>query len=62
MSAEKRLKALGLELGKVSAPVANYVNAVRTGNLLFLSGQLGTDASLKLVPGGIKAEQAVITF
>ena len=33
-----------------------FSEAVRTGNLLFLSGQLGTDASLKLVPGGIKAE------
>jgi len=39
VSAEKRLKALGIELGKVSAPVANYVNAVRTGNLLFLAGK-----------------------
>jgi len=39
MSAEKRLKALGIELGPVSAPVANYVNAVRAGNLLFLSGK-----------------------
>jgi enamine deaminase RidA (YjgF/YER057c/UK114 family) len=39
MSAEARLKELELELGKVSAPVANYVNAVRTGNLLFLSGK-----------------------
>jgi enamine deaminase RidA (YjgF/YER057c/UK114 family) len=39
MSAEKRLKDLGIELGKVSAPVANYVNAVRTGNLLFLAGK-----------------------
>jgi enamine deaminase RidA (YjgF/YER057c/UK114 family) len=39
MSAEKRLKALGIELGKVSSPVANYVNAVRTGNLLFLAGK-----------------------
>jgi len=39
MSAEKRLKALGIDLGKVSSPVANYVNAVRTGNLLFLSGK-----------------------
>ena len=33
-----------------------FSEAVRAGNLLFLSGQLGTDASLKLVPGGIKAE------
>jgi len=39
MSAEKRLKQLGIELGAVSAPVANYVNAVRTGNLLFLAGK-----------------------
>lgn len=39
MSAEKRLKELKIDLGKVSAPVANYVNAVRTGNLLFLSGK-----------------------
>ena len=39
MSAEKRLKALGIDLGTVSAPVANYVNAVRTGNLLYLAGK-----------------------
>jgi enamine deaminase RidA (YjgF/YER057c/UK114 family) len=39
MSAEKRLKALKIDLGKVSSPVANYVNAVRAGNLLFLSGK-----------------------
>ena len=39
MSAEKRLKELQLDLGPVSAPVANYVNAVRTGNLLFLAGK-----------------------
>ena len=39
MSAEKRLKELGIELGTVSQPVANYVNAVRAGNLLFLAGK-----------------------
>jgi enamine deaminase RidA (YjgF/YER057c/UK114 family) len=39
MSAEKRLKELGIELGKVSSPIANYVNAVRAGNLLFLAGK-----------------------
>ena len=39
MSAEQRLKELGIDLGAVSAPVANYVNAVRTGNLLYLSGK-----------------------
>ena len=39
MSAEKKLEEFGIELGAVSAPIANYVNAVRTGNLLFLAGK-----------------------
>ena len=39
MSAEKRLKELGLQLPAVTPPVANYVNAVRAGNLLFLAGK-----------------------
>jgi enamine deaminase RidA (YjgF/YER057c/UK114 family) len=39
VSPEQTLKKLGIDLGAVSAPVANYVNAVRTGNLLFLSGK-----------------------
>ncbi len=36
---EARLERLGIELPAASAPVANYVNAVRTGNLIFLSGK-----------------------
>ena len=39
MSAEANLRKLGIDLGTVSAPVANYVNAVRTGNLLYLAGK-----------------------
>jgi enamine deaminase RidA (YjgF/YER057c/UK114 family) len=39
VSAEKRLQELKIDLGTVSSPVANYVNAVRSGNLLFLSGK-----------------------
>jgi enamine deaminase RidA (YjgF/YER057c/UK114 family) len=35
-----RLQLLGLELPNPSAPGANYVPFVRTGNLLFLTGQL----------------------
>ena len=30
--------------------------AVRVGNLLFLSGQIGTDTANRLVPGGLQAE------
>jgi len=36
---EARLQELGLVLPPVVAPVATYVPFVRTGNLLFLSGQ-----------------------
>ena len=39
LTPEENLKRLGIELGTVSQPVANYVNAVRTGNLLFLAGK-----------------------
>lgn len=35
---ESRLAALGIELPRPPAPVANYVRAVRTGNLVFLAG------------------------
>lgn len=38
MSAEEKVRELGLDLGHPARPVANYVPAVRTGNLLFLSG------------------------
>ena len=33
-----------------------FSEAVRVGHMLYLSGQLGTDPSLKVVPGGIEAE------
>ncbi|ACI99317.1 MULTISPECIES: RidA family protein [Rhodospirillales] len=37
---DARLAELGIELPQAAAPVAAYVPAVRTGNLLFLSGQI----------------------
>lgn len=45
MSAEARLKELGLSLPPVPRPMANYVSAVRTGSLLYLAGHgpLGDD-------------------
>lgn len=36
---EQRLIALGIELHKPSTPKANYVHAVRSGNLIFLAGK-----------------------
>ncbi len=35
---EAKLKEMGITLSAPSAPVANYVKFVRTGNLVFLSG------------------------
>lgn len=36
---EERIKELGIELPVPGAPVANYVNAVKTGNLVFMAGK-----------------------
>ena len=36
---EEKIKKLGIDLGKGSPPVANFVTAVTSGNLVFLSGQ-----------------------
>jgi len=36
---ETKLVELGIELPEPSTPVANYVNAVRTGNLIFMAGK-----------------------
>jgi enamine deaminase RidA (YjgF/YER057c/UK114 family) len=38
MSAEARLKELGITLPPAPRPVGNYVGAVQVGNLLFMSG------------------------
>jgi enamine deaminase RidA (YjgF/YER057c/UK114 family) len=36
---EERLAELGLQLPELPQPIGNYVGAVQTGNLLFLSGK-----------------------
>lgn len=38
MKIENKLRDMGLEVPEPSSPVGNYVGAVRTGNLLFVSG------------------------
>ncbi len=48
-NAEDRLKAAGITLPTPTAPVANYVPFVRTGNLVHISGQVSVDAL-----GGVK--------
>ena len=58
MSAEKKLKELGITLAPVTPPVANYVNAVRTGNLLFLAGKGPASGVAGIVGKDITVEQA----
>ena len=57
MKTEQRLKQLGIELAKPTSPIANYVNAVRAGNLLFLAGKgPRADASGKRPQGKVGRE------
>ena len=51
MTASARLAELGIELPAVAKPLASYVPAVRTGNLVYTSGQLPTRAG-KLAQAG----------
>lgn len=57
MSVEDRLKELNITLPPTPAPAGNYVPAVRTGNLLYLSGK-GPGNSSGKVGGDVTAEQA----
>jgi enamine deaminase RidA (YjgF/YER057c/UK114 family) len=50
---EAKLAALGISLPAVSAPVANYVHAVRTGNLIFLAGKGPSKSDGSYVTGKI---------
>jgi enamine deaminase RidA (YjgF/YER057c/UK114 family) len=55
-SPEARLKALGLQLPPAPKPVASYVPAVRTGNLVFLAGQGPLADGKPTVTGKVGAE------
>ena len=45
IGAEQRLKELGIKLPAPPEPFGTYVEAVQTGNLLFLSGMLPTEGN-----------------
>jgi enamine deaminase RidA (YjgF/YER057c/UK114 family) len=49
---EQKLAGLGITLHEPAAPVANYVGFVRSGNLLFVSGQVCVDPQGKLIAKG----------
>lgn len=56
-----KLQSMGLALPEVPTPVAAYVNCVRSGNLLFLSGGLPIDGIRKVigkVPTQVSVDEA----
>ena len=55
-SAEQRLKELGIRLPAPPEPFGAYVEAVQTGNLLFLSGMLSTEGHAAKFIGRVGAE------
>ena len=55
-SAEQRLKDLGITLPAPPEPFGSYVEAVQTGNLLFLSGMLPTESHGAKFIGRVGAE------
>jgi enamine deaminase RidA (YjgF/YER057c/UK114 family) len=55
MSADARLKELGIELPPAPKPVANYVPAVQVGNLLFMSGVGPRHADGSMIVGRLGA-------
>ena len=61
MTPTENLARLGLTLPTVPTPIAAYVNCVRSGNLLFLSGGLPIDGDKKVigqVPRDVSIEEA----
>ena len=58
---QEKLHSLGLTLPPVPTPVAAYVNCIRSGNLLFISGGLSIDGDRKIlgkVPSDVTIEEA----
>ncbi|MFS8038416.1 RidA family protein [Xanthobacter sp. AM11] len=54
-SIDSKLAELGITLPTPTPPLANYVPVVRTGNLLFVSGQVSIDAAGKIMAGKLGA-------
>jgi len=58
-SAEQRLKDLGINLPRPPSPLGAYVEAIQTGNLLFLSGTLPVEEGVLKFLGRIGSELSV---
>jgi enamine deaminase RidA (YjgF/YER057c/UK114 family) len=59
MSVSARLRQLGIELPEVVKPLASYVPAVRSGNLVYTAGQLPMQAGKLAGTGKVGADVTV---
>ena len=59
MDPEAKLAELGIDISAPNAPVANYVPAVRTGNLVFVSGQGPSKPDGTMVTGKVGSDVSV---
>ncbi|MBV9231497.1 MAG: RidA family protein [Chloroflexi bacterium] len=59
MSFEARVKELGLTIPETPKPVANYVPAVQTGNLIFASGQTPTENGRLTIKGKLGRDVSI---
>ena len=67
-----KLREYGYELPLPKAPVATYIPVTRTGNIVYVSGQISSDANgvaegqlgdtMNVVQGGNAAELAAVNF
>jgi len=57
--ANKKVEELGIELGEVTAPLANFVHSVRTGNLIFLSGKGPKKADGTYITGKVGSDLTI---
>ncbi len=55
---EERIKSLGIELSEPGKPVANYVNAVQSGNLVFMAGK-GPGSAGNLITGKLGSDLSI---
>jgi len=60
-TAEERLKELGIQLPSPPTPFGSYAEAVRSGNLLFVSGMLPTEGHAAKFIGRVGSEFDVET-
>ena len=56
---DKRLQELGITLPVAAKPVANYVPWVRSGNLVFISGQGPVEDGKVVYPGCLGADTSL---